>query len=284
MDLKKMSGVYVFDSGVDWPVITIFWWIHWNEIAWVKVIDYLRGELKKWLLKIQKWKLILAYWNEIAIKKWIREVDYNLNRIFKDEFINIDSNSYEIKRVKELSVVLNSSDVLLDIHSVSSDSEPFMFAEDFKDELTVCSNIWPWKIIIWWEKNWWDILSWDTNLYMHRNSKIAFTLECGQHESPDAFDVWLKTSFNLLSYYNLINNKVKSCNTDILEMYKIVCTKKWLFKFAKKYDNFELVNKWDLIWKDWKVDFIADEDFIIMLPNYWKLNPWEEIYYYWRRL
>jgi hypothetical protein len=39
--------------------------------------------------------------------------------------------------MQDLKHILDNSDVLLDIHSTSSESEPFMFAENFKDELSV---------------------------------------------------------------------------------------------------------------------------------------------------
>jgi len=39
--------------------------------------------------------------------------------------------------MKDLKKILDNSDVLLDIHSTSSKSEPFMFAENFKNELSV---------------------------------------------------------------------------------------------------------------------------------------------------
>lgn len=131
-----------------WPVITIFWWIHWDEIAGIKVIDELVKNIQNEKIKLLKWKLIFAYWNLEAIKKWVRQIDYNMNRIFKKDII-YDKNSLEIKRSQELSKILDISDILLDIHSTSSESIAFIFAENFKNELEISKNIWINKVIVW---------------------------------------------------------------------------------------------------------------------------------------
>jgi len=161
-----------------------------------------------------------------------------------------------------------------------------MFVEDFKDEINIAENIWPKKNIIWWEKISWDLLSWDTNWYMHRLWKRAFTLECWQHNSDNAFDIWYSTSIKMLEYFDLLK---KSTNLDIkkvdlIEMYKIETTKTWNFKFINKLNNFDYIRTGDLIWLDWEKKIIAKENFVILLPNYDKTKPWEEIFYYWKEI
>lgn len=287
--IKDISGIFIFDTKIKWPTIVIFWWIHWNEVAWVNVIEKFLNQLQNNEIKILKWKLILAYWNEEAIKIWKRQVKYNLNRLFKEEYFLKESDDYEIKRVKELKQILDKWDILLDIHSTSSESVPFMFAEDFKDEVEVAKNIWPEKIIIWWEKISWSLLSWDTNWYMHSKWKIAFTLECWQHNSSNAFNIWYNTSIKLLEYFGMLkksnSNSLVNKKIDLIEMYKIEVTKTWKFKFINKIDNFSEIKKWELIWLDGGKKIIVKENFIILLPNYEKnLSIWEEIFYYGKKI
>jgi len=42
--------------------------------------------------------------------------------------------------MRKIVEILDETDVLLDIHSTSSKSVPFMFAEDLKNELEVAKN------------------------------------------------------------------------------------------------------------------------------------------------
>ncbi len=283
---NNYSNTFVFDTWIKWESITIFWWIHWNEIAWIKTINMIIENLSNQKLKLLKWKLILAYWNEEAIKIWKRDYNYNLNRLFKDEYLKSNSDEYEIIRAKQLSEIMNKSDVLLDIHSVSSDSVPFIFCENIEKEIKIVSNIYNWKTIIWWWDIAWDLLSWGTDWYMHKLWKIAYTLECWNHNSENASDIWFKASLNLLNYFWLIlyNNLDINWKNELIEMYKIQTTKSWNFEFEKWMSNFKIINKWDLIWIDWDIKVYAEDDFIILLPNYEKTKIWEEIFYYWKKL
>ena len=181
---------------------------------------------------------------------------------------------------------MKNSDILLDIHSVSSDSVPFMFSDDIKTEIDIAKKIYNWKIIIWRWNIAGDLLSWDTDSYMHSLWKVSFTLECGNHNSDKAFDIWYTTLIRLLSDFWLIKNNVTKIikpKIELIEMYKIETTKTWDFKFIENISNFKKVRKWSLIWFDWTKKVYATENFIILLPNYEELKPWDEVFYYWRR-
>lgn len=283
---KDYSNTYVFDTGIKWPTITILWWIHWDEIVWINVIDTIVKQIKNNEINLLKWKLILAYWNEEAISKWVRWVDYNMNRIFLEKYIkDFKYNWLEVLRMRKIVEILDETDVLLDIHSTSSKSVPFMFAEDLKNELEVAKNTWIKKIIFWWENNDSDQIRWDTNSYVHKQWAIAFTLECWQHKSKEAFSIWYDVLVNILMYYGFILDKNKEKKeVDLVEMYWVEITKYWKFKFMDWIENFSNIKVWDLIWFDWNNKIIAKENFIILLPKYIDTNPWDEIFYYWKKI
>lgn len=278
------SDTYVFDTKKAWKTIWIFWWIHGNETAWIEAIEKLVKEIESWELELLSWKLILALWNREAIKSWEREVKHNLNRLFKKQYLNEKTEENEIKRAKELADIIEELDVLFDIHSVSSQSVPFMFAEDIWNEIEIASNIFGWNIIIWWwDFSWW-VISWDTDSYAHSLWKIAFTIECWNHNDSWAWEIAYSSSVHLLSYFWLVNDSddYKAEKWKLIQMYKIQTTKTWKFKFVEAIDNFSYIKEWDLIWYDWDEKIYAKENFIILLPKYKLLKPWEEVFFYWR--
>lgn len=283
---KNVSKTYVFDTWKEWKTIWIFWWIHGNETAWIKAICKLVEEIESWQLNLLNWKLILALWNFEAIEIWKREVKYNLNRLFKSEYLDKKSEEYEVKRMQELSSIIREVDILFDIHSVSSKSEPFMFAEDIWNEIEMASKIYNWNVIVWWGDFSWWVISWDSDSYAHSLWKIAFTIECWNHNDIKAGETAYKSSINLLLYFWLINSE-KICNNkkwELIKMYKIKTTKTWNFNFIDWIDNFSEISKWDLIWYDSNEKIYAEEDFIILLPKYKFLEVWEEIFFYWKRI
>ena len=67
-------------------------------------------------------------------------------------------------------------------------------------------------------------------------------------------------------------------------MYKVHTTLNWSFIFNESIENFSYIKKDYLIWLDWDKNIYALEDFIIVLPKYARTKPWEEIFYYWRKI
>jgi len=277
---KDYSNTWVIDSGRPWPILAIFGWIHWNEIAWIKAINKIIEKSRNNEIKINTWKVILAYWNEKAIKIKQRDSKYNMNRLFQSKYLNSDSDEYEIKRLKQLSDILKNSDYLLDIHSVSSESEPFLFAENVNWELDIASYLWLEKIIYWWgEINANTIIGWDSDSYMHFLWKTAFTVECGNHNDKRAEDIACNTIRFFLAYLWMIDLFIKKTKVKLIKMDEIITTKTWKFVFVKWINNFSNIKKWDIIWYDWKKEIMAKKDFIILLPNYEDTKVWEEIFY-----
>ena len=58
-------------------------------------------------------------------------MEYNLNRLFTQEILNYQGNSYEKNRAKSIAEQMNREkyDFILDLHSTSNPSVPFLFCE-----------------------------------------------------------------------------------------------------------------------------------------------------------
>ena len=282
------SDTFVFDTHIPWPTLTILWWIHGDEIAWIKTVDYLVNHIENKVLQLLSWKLILAYGNQQAMIKKQRQIQHNMNRLFQDKYLKSDSDEYEIQRAIELAEILQETDYLLDIHSTSSSTEPFIFAEDIWDELEIANTIFPGKTILGWEAMAdGSIISWDTNGFVHKHWGTALTLEWGSHLDKSTFEVSKEVSLALLWYLWMIQSlsEEHAHKWETYEMYKIQTSKHSDIKFSKRFHNFEQIRGWDLIYTDWSEDIYAEEDFTILLPNMSpNIKPWQEIFYYGRKV
>ncbi len=120
---------------------------------------------------------------------------------------------------------------------------------------------------------------------MHKLWKIAFTLECWQHKSKNAFNIWYNSVIKLLKYNDIIKSNIENnYEIDFIEMYKVQTTLNWNFTFNSSIENFSYIKKGYLIWLDWGKKIYALENFIIVLPKYAKTKAWEEIFYYWKKI
>ena len=55
---NNIESTYLIDSEKEWPVISIFSWIHWDEISWILANKKFFEQIDKWEIKINFWKLI----------------------------------------------------------------------------------------------------------------------------------------------------------------------------------------------------------------------------------
>jgi len=282
---NNIESTYLIDSEKEWPVISIFSWIHWDEISWILANKKFFEQIDKWEIKINFWKLILVLKsNEEAIKIWKRQVKFNLNRLFRDdiEFWN----SYEEKRVIELKKILSKTDYLLDLHSTSWPSIPFLFSE--KNVFDFSKNLWVSHIISWWWELW-DVISWDTESYINLIWWKWMTFEAWNHKSKD----WEKNAYQMIlnflsklwiineEYFKIIWNN-KQCFLNMISFYK---AKSDNFKYKIDIKNFLKIQKWTLIWEDdWEKNF-ADKDFILVMPKKESLiKKWSEVFFTWKEI
>lgn len=284
---KSIHNSFVLDSGTPWITVAIFWWVHGNEIAWVQAIKLLLDTWKQWTFHIQSGKIICAYWNERAIIANKHNVGLNLNRLFRKNILTSQGSVYEINRAKELAQILDESDVLLDIHSTSSDSIPFIFSESDTESIHYAQAFPVQYIITWWSDICGNLISWDTQTYMALQKKLWYTIECGNHQSSNARSIGYNSILHLLNKLKMTDTLVwtnENFKGNIIQMYDIATTNTGMFKFSRNYKNFEPIQEWDIVGhENWEA-YKAKETSLMLLPNYEPLKSWDEIFYYWRKI
>lgn len=285
---QDFSNTFVFDTNIPWPTTTILWWIHGDEIAWVKTIDYLKEQIENEVIALLKGKLILAYWNEEAIQADKRQIQHNMNRLFQEKYLDSHTDEYEIQRAQQLAQIMKQTDYLLDIHSTSAATAPFIFAEDIWNELKLANTIFPGQTILWWEAMAdWSVISWDTNWFVHQHWGLALTLEWWSHLDESTFTISKEVSLSLLWFLWMIENISKEHHHkwETYKMYKIETSKHPNIQFSKKFHNFEQIQAWDFLYTDGWQKVFAEKDFTILLPNMKPNIPaWQEIFYYWEKV
>lgn len=264
---KNISNVYLIDTWIAWPIISIFWWIHWNEISWIKANKYFFEQIKAWEINIKKGKIILVLKaNEEAVKINNRQVKYNLNRLFKDDWIEKDD--YEYKRALELKSILRESDYLLDLHSTSWTSIPFLYSEMHNYDLA--KKMWVSHVIWWWWELDWNTVSWDTENYINSHAWVWFTFEAWDHLSK----IWFKSAYsmilNFLSVLEIIDKNYFSkiwFGENYMKVIDYYVAKSNDFNYNISIENFQKINAWTLIWIDWWIEVRSKNNMVFIMPK-----------------
>lgn len=281
---KNIEGAYIFDSWKVWKIITIFGGIHWDEISWVKASMKLITKLESNNIILNFWKIIIVpKCNKLAVDKWERYIKYNLNRLF---FNWNKWDSYEEKRSEELMCILKQSDYLLDLHSTSWPSIPFLFSEmenmDLAKKLGISHIIW------WWWELWNSIVWGDTENYIIKQWWIWFTFEAWNHDNIN----WVDNAYNMILNFIsvlwwILNNNIEKIWiwNNVLKVDSVYISKSNKFKYLIPIENFTKILKWTLIWIDDWIKIYAENDMILVMAKKESLvEKWVEVFFIWKRV
>ena len=123
--------IHQMDSGMPGPHVMISSVVHGNELCGAIAVDHILQNNVRPL----KGKLSLAFMNVDAYLSFdpdnpsaSRYLDEDFNRLWTKELLEGDRSSIELRRAREVLPVLDTVDLLLDIHSMQTATKPLMMA------------------------------------------------------------------------------------------------------------------------------------------------------------
>src|SRR5512136_1192039 len=128
--MKKInSGIWQVSGIAFGPRLVVLGGVHGDEKTGIEVVKEFQVIFQEGKERLSKGTLTLILGNEEAIRinKRGTSPEYNLNRMFTDHHLSgpvLDF--YESRRAHELTAILKSADISIDIHSTSVPSRPFL--------------------------------------------------------------------------------------------------------------------------------------------------------------
>ena len=123
--------VQQFDSGKPGPHVMISAVVHGNELSGAIAIDH----LLKHEVRPLKGKLTLGFMNVAAFLSFDPEnptfsrfIDEDFNRLWTKDVLEGNRDSVELRRAREVHPILDTVDLLLDIHSMQTTTLPLIVA------------------------------------------------------------------------------------------------------------------------------------------------------------
>lgn len=183
--------------------------MHGNEPAGLSAFEYLKNTKIELSEGVKSVTLITG--NPDALKQNVRAIDVDLNRVWNEQEDH-DTTTIEYKRYLEIRPILfRAHTVLLDLHTTSSEHEPFIILDHPPTEemIDFVSHM-PSEFITY---NWLGFIGRKTvsgGLQSYDSNTLSFAYELGQHASEVAKENAVLAVDAFLAYYNNSSPKKNS--------------------------------------------------------------------------
>ena len=266
------------------PRLIVLGAVHGNETCGTQGIRRVAAEFAAGSLALTRGTLTLVpIANPVAYARGQREGDCNLNRDFREDRI-----------ANHLAPMLSAHDVLLDLHSFSSQGEAFVFIgpQDNSSELepfakaaqeeSLASVLGPQRIVHGWMSAFAagvaarkgtgltgsainDSVSYGvgTTEFMRSRGGCAVTLECGNHADPAAPDVAYRAIHRALAHLGLVAGAAPASTGP-----KVHDRRDPADSFARTWRSFDRLQRGETIAQRASGEVLsAPEDGYIVFPN-----------------
>ena len=241
------------------PTSIILAGVHGNEKCGIEALQNILPNLE-----IERGRVWFGYGNPRAIENNQRFAETNLNRIFKgDSLLSGDEKkSYEYERAQFLKKYLDQASALLDIHaSFTPESKPFIICE--ANAKGIIENL-PVDLIV---SGFDQVEPGGTDYYMNSLGKIGICVECGYLNDPKSAKIAEKSIFAFLKTRGHLKNDATSRDQSYLRMYEKYYAKTDSFSLSQSFEDFETIEKDQLIGIDGKEEIRAKKQSLILFAH-----------------
>lgn len=243
------------DSGKPGPHALIMALIHGNEICGAAALDFLFREK----IKPAKGRLSLCFANVAAYQRFdaaepeaSRFVQEDMNRLWDLPTLTGIRHSAELDRARELKPLIDKADVLLDIHSMQSDTEPLALSGLAQKGRQLAAKIGYPALVVADPGHAAGPRLRDYRFFGDPADKRAAVLvECGQHWLKATADTAIQVVLHFLRALDMADPgllKAHMATTDlprqkVIEVTHVVTVTGDRFEFTEDYQGLETIHK-----------------------------------------
>ncbi|CAL8477417.1 M14 family metallopeptidase [Caballeronia sp. S22] len=280
--------VHTFDSGIDGPHVMINALTHGNEVCGAIVVDaLLRARLRP-----RRGKLTLAFANVDAYARFdagkpdaSRFVDQDFNRVWTAQALDDTSrDSSELRRARAMRPVIDTVDLLLDLHSMHEKSKPLIVAGPLDKGIELSARLGTPATVICDEGHPEGRRMRDYEGFGDpSSSRNALLIECGQHWEAGAVTVARDVTARFLLLSGVVGEDDLPAGwiqASLREMLVVrvtepVVAKSMDFRFAGDFTGLEVFPQAGSVigWSDGTAVETPYDDCMLVMPSLRQLRP-----------
>lgn len=273
-----------FDSGVPGPHVMINALVHGNEVCGVIAIDHLfRSGIKP-----KKGKLTLGFANVDAYQAFDRDkptasrfLDEDMNRVWDLGTLEGDRQSREVVRAREIRPLIDTVDLLFDVHSMQHKTDPVIVAGPLDKSVVMSKALGTPDIIVADTGHAAGLRLRDYGGFGDPGSaKTAVLIECGQHWEAEAGPVAIDSVYRWLALHGMVDAETAKPHLrplpaaqQVVKVSGPVTVETDSFEFAQPFTGLETLAKGTLIGTDGGKEIRAPYDGCVLIMPSRRLTP-----------
>jgi len=288
---RSATGIpylHTFDSGVAGPHVMINALTHGNEVCSAIVVDaLLRAKLRP-----RRGRLTLAFANVAAYRRFdatkpdaARFVDQDFNRVWTRTVLDDTSRkSSELERARQMRLVIDTVDLLLDLHSMHEKSAPLIVAGPLDKGIELSLKLGAPATVICDEGHPEGRRMRDYEGFGDPGSeKNALLIECGQHWEASAVAVARDVTARFLALSGVVDRDDLPQDwfaplpdeMRVVRVTQAVVADSLDFKFAGAYTGLEVFEKAGSVigWLNGEPVCTPYDDCMLVMPSLRQLRP-----------
>ncbi len=283
-----VAYVHSFDSGVPGPHVMVNALTHGNEVCGAIVVDaLLRAGLRP-----RRGKLTLSFANVAAYLSFdadkpdaARFVDQDFNRVWTSAVLDDTSRqSSELTRAREMRPVIDTVDLLLDLHSMHEKSKPLIVSGPLDKGIDLALELGTPATVIVDEGHPQGRRMRDYEAFGDAASaKNALLIECGQHWETGAVTVARDTTARFLLLSGVVDKadipdgwiQPLPDAMNVVRVTEPVVARSMDFRFEDAYTGLEVFPKAGslIAWSDGKPVYTPYDNCMLVMPSLKQLLP-----------
>jgi predicted deacylase len=243
-----------FDSGEPGPHVMVNAVTHGNELCGAIVVDFLFREG----VRPTRGKLTLGFTNYRAFLSFdarypglSRYVDEDINRLWSPDVLDGSRDSDELRRAREIRPLIDTVDLLLDLHSMQTRAPALMLAGPLEKGRQLAASVGVPEYVVSDEGHAAGKRMRDYADFGDPDSpKNALLVECGQHWEQASADVAMQTMLRFLKHCDIVDPDFLAAHivSDIppqkfITVTEAVTIRNDDFEFVDEFDGMEVIAK-----------------------------------------
>lgn len=266
-----ITGFTCLDSGVSGPHVVLVSLVHGNEYAGALVLAKLLASG----FQPQRGRLTIGFANLAAYARFdpenpiaSRYIDEDMNRLWDDFTLFGMRHSQELDRAREIRPIIDSADILLDLHSMFWPSDPLFLCGASESGRALGLELGTPELVISdaGHVSGKRLIEYGRFTESGPQSATSLLLEAGPHWQPETILQCQKTVQTLLRHVGMLNQPARTIVSRYAEVVKTITARTNRFQFVRDFRGGDMIPKaGTVIAYDGDQEIHTPEDNLIMV-------------------